>query len=150
MIAYKAKAAVAASVLALAAMAAPAAAQTVSGGTSGGTPQTGDVSASTCGQGSTDGSGVAVSGCADAQARNGGTADTSVQAKANERMARQRSVATASDADERARSRTQTMVRQGEVVRSRTQSIYHQRGQKPVIQRSTTTSTPQGSSTTPH
>ena len=56
----------------------------------------------------------------------------------------QRSVATARDEDERARSRTQTQVRQGEVVRSRTQSIYHKRGQRPVIERSTSTTTADG------
>lgn len=137
MIAYKTKAVLAASAFSLALLAAPAGAQQpVSTGTNGSTPLTGDVSASTCGQGTATSTGAAVNGCADAAARNGGTADTSLQAKANAQMARERAVATATDADERARSRTQTMVRNGQ-VQSRTQTFYHQRGQKPVITRST-------------
>ena len=147
MVAYKAKAALAASALALAALAAPAAAQTVSGGTSGGTPQDKDVSASTCGHGTTDGKSITVSGCADANARTGGTADTSTRARTNHRVGMQRSVATARDEDERARSRTHTIVRQGEVVRSRTHSMYHERGERPVHERTSTTATADGTTT---
>lgn len=147
MTAYKAKAALAASALALATLAAPAAAQVVSGGTSGGTPQDRDVNASTCGQGTTTPTSMTVSGCADAEARNGGTANTSVKAKTNDQRAMQKSSATARDEDERARSRTHTIVRQGEVIRSRTHSMYHERGQKPVIERTSSTSTPQGTTT---
>jgi hypothetical protein len=54
----------------------------------------------------------------------------------------QRSTATARDEDERARSRTHTVVRQGEVVRSRTSSMYKQRGERPVRQVETTGTQP--------
>ena len=145
MTAYHTRIALAVSALAFAA---PVSAQVVSGGTSGGVDGR-DVSASTCGQGTTDATGVAVAGCAEAEARNGGTADTSTRARANTRQAMQRSVATARDEDERARSRTQTQVRQGDVVRSRTQSIYHERGERPVIERSTNTTTANGTTATP-
>jgi hypothetical protein len=143
MSAYRLRAAFAASTLAIAAFGlAPAAAQVVSGGTQGGVSGQ-DVDASTCGYGSTDSSSVTVGGCADAEARNGGTADTSTRAKTNSRMGMQRSVATARDEDERARSRTMTKVRQGEVVRSRTMSMYKQRGERPVREVVTSTSKPQ-------
>jgi hypothetical protein len=144
MSAYPLKAALAASTLALSAFAfaAPASAQVVSGGTQGGVTGR-DVSASTCGQGSTDGSSITVGGCADAEARNGGTVDTNTRARTNERMGMQRSTATARDEDERARSRTMTKVRQGEVVRSRTMSMYKARGEKPVREVVSTKATPQ-------
>ena len=71
---------------------------------------------------------------------DGGTATTDSRAKFNENMARQRSVATARDDDERARSMTNTHVRKDGQVRSRSMSIYKERGEKPVIDRQTTTS----------
>ncbi|HEX8223450.1 MAG TPA: hypothetical protein VF605_06515 [Allosphingosinicella sp.] len=139
MSAYKAKAVLAASTLALSALAlaAPAAAQTKTDGTQGGV-QGEDVSASTCGYGSTDSNSVSIGGCADAEARGGGTVDTRVNAKTSDRRAMQHWTATARDEDERARSRTHTIVRQGETVRSRTRSMYKQRGEKPVHQVVTT------------
>jgi hypothetical protein len=148
MSAYPIKAALAASTLALSALAlaVPAMAQVVTGGTQGGVNGR-DVSASTCGQGTTDGSSIAVSGCADAEARNGGTVDTNTRAKTNERMGMQRSTAVARDEDERARSRTMTKVRQGEVVRSRTTSMYKERGERPVREVISTKATPQKTTT---
>ena len=143
MLAYKVKIALAASALAIGV---PAGAQVVSGGTEGGVRGE-DVSASTCGYGSTDGSSNTVGGCADAEARDGGTATTSTQAKTNERRAMQRSVANARDEDERARSRTHTVVRDGEVVRSRTMSMYKMKGEKPVREVVSSKSTPQGTTT---
>lgn len=143
--AYRTLTTAAASALALA-LAAPAAAQVVSGGTSGGV-QGQDVDASTCGQGSTDGTSMTVSGCADAEARNGGTVNTGTKANVNDHRAMQRSTATARDEDERARSRTHTVVRQGEVVRSRTSSMYKQKGERPVREVISTRSTPQGTTT---
>ncbi len=116
------------SAIALAA-AVPAFAQ-VSGGTSGGV-QGEDVSASTSGYGSTDGTSTTIGGTADAGAANGGTADTNVRANVNDRRAMQRSTANARDDDERARSRTRTVVRQGEIVRSRTSTMYKQKGERP-------------------
>lgn len=128
------------------AFAAPAAAQTVSGGTQGSVSGQ-DVSAGTCGYGSTTGTGTTVGGCADATATNGGTTDTSTRARANERRAMQQSSARATDDDERARSRTRTMVKNGEVVRSRTTSMYHMKGEKPVREVVSSNSTRQGSTT---
>lgn len=147
MFAYIPKAAFAATTaLSALALAAPAAAQTVSTGTSGGVTGQ-DVSASTCGSGSTDATSVQVSGCADAEALNGGTASTRTQGTANDRRAMQKSTAVARDEDERARSMTRTRVRQGEVVSSRTMSKYKQRGERPVIERQTSTATPSGTTT---
>jgi hypothetical protein len=143
MLADKVKLALAASALAFGV---PAGAQVVSGGTEGGVTGE-DVSASTCGYGSTDGSGTSVGGCADAEARNGGTAETSTRAKANERRAMQRSDARARDDDERARSRTRTVVRNGEVVRSRTMSMYKMKGERPVREVVSTKATPEGTKT---
>lgn len=150
MLAYRKAAIVAASTFALsAAFALPAAAQTT-GTSSGHTGQ--DVSVMTCGQGSTDGTSVQVSGCADAEARNGGTVATDTRAQTNERRAMQRSTATARDEDERARSRTMTRVRNGEVVSSRSSTWYKQRGQRPVreTQRSTARQSGTTTTTTPH
>jgi hypothetical protein len=104
------------------------------GGSAGGVQQ-GDLSASTYGSGTTDGSSLGVTGGGEASAANGGTASTSSDAKLNERRAMQRSVAVARDDDERARSRTRTTVRNGGDVRSRTMSIYKADGEKPVITR---------------
>lgn len=135
MFAYKTKSALAASAFALAAfsLSVPASAQQkpVSGGTSGGVTGR-DVSASTSGSGTTDGKSIGVGGTADATAGDGGTASTSVNARVNDRRGMSRSTAMARDEDERARSRTKTVVRQGEVVRSRTMSVYKERGEPPV------------------
>jgi hypothetical protein len=109
---------------------APALAQ--SGGTRGSTPQDRDVRAGTSGYGSTDGRSITVGGTADAEAREGGTANTRTRANVNERRGMQHSTAKARDDDERARSRTHTIVRQGEVVRSRTSTMYKQKGERPV------------------
>lgn len=146
MSAYKRKAALAASALALSAFAFPAAAQVVSGGTSG-TAQGTDVRARTCGEGTTTGTSIEVAGCAEATANDGGTVNTSNVAKANERMGMQRSRATATDDDERARAMTHTRVRQGEVVRSRTMTFYKQHGERPVREVISTTATPKGTTT---
>lgn len=140
--AYPVKAALAASTLALSALAVPAAAQVVRDGTSGGVQGT-DVSASTCGEGATDGTSIMVAGCADATATNGGTVDTNTRAKTNHRVGIQHSTANSRDDDERARSRTHTIVRQGEVVRSRTSSMYKQKGERPVREVISTHSTPE-------
>ena len=104
-------------------------------GTQTSTPRTGDVSAGTYGSGTSTNGGTAVNGGATAEALNGGTATTRSDAQVNERTARQRSVATARDDDERARSRTSTRVTPTGDVRSRSMSIYKQRGEKPVITR---------------
>lgn len=142
---YRRTAAIAASTLALIAFA-PASGQTTQTGTSG-TAQGTDVRATTCGEGSTNQTTVTVSGCAEAEALNGGTVNTSNTAKANERMGMQRSRATATDDDERARSMTHTQVRQGEVVRSRTMTMYKQRGEKPVREVISSTARPQTTTT---
>jgi Spy/CpxP family protein refolding chaperone len=121
------------------ATASAASAQTTTGSQSS-TPTTGDVSAGTYGSGTTDANSVGVSGGGNATAADGGTATTDSRAKFNENMARQRSVATARDDDERARSMTNTHVRKDGQVRSRSMSIYKERGEKPVIDRQTSTS----------
>jgi ElaB/YqjD/DUF883 family membrane-anchored ribosome-binding protein len=114
------------------AVGAPALAQkTKSGGTSGSTSGQ-DVNAGTSGYGSTDGNSITVGGTADAAAANGGTASTRTRANVNDKRGMQHSTAKARDEDERARSRTHTIVRQGEVVRSRTSTMYKQKGEKPV------------------
>lgn len=119
----------------------------ISGGTSGGLSGQG-VSASTYGTGTTDDNSVGVSGGGEASAE-GGTASTKSDARFNDQRAMQRSTARARDDDERARSRTMTTVRKGDEVRSRTMSIYKQRGEKPVIERSTSITTPEGTVTRP-
>lgn len=111
-------------------LSAPALAQ--SGGSRGSTPDGRDVRAGTSGYGSTDGTSMTVGGTADAEARNGGSANTRTRANVNDRRAAQTSVAKARDEDERARSRTRTVVRQGEVVRSRTSTMYKQKGERAV------------------
>ena len=131
---------------AVALAATPVMAQTVTGGTAGGV-QGRDVSASTCGSGSTDGTRIGVAGCADAAALDGGAADTSTRANVNDRRAMQRSVATARDEDERARSMTRTTVRDGEVVRSRTMSMYKEKGERPVREVESIRATPEGTTT---
>jgi hypothetical protein len=104
------------------------------------TPSTGDVYASTRGSGTSTPDSVQVDGGAAAGAADGGTVTTDSSARFNNNMARQRSIATARDADERARSRTNTHVRKDGQVRSRSMSIYKQRGEKPVIDRQVSTS----------
>lgn len=106
------------------------------------TPTTGDVYASTRGSGTSGPGSVEVSGGADAGAARGGTATTDSSARFNRNSARQRSVATARDDDERARSRTNTHVRRDGQVRSNSMSIYKQRGEKPVIDRERSVSAP--------
>lgn len=132
------------SAIALAA-AVPAFAQ-VSGGTSGGVSGE-DVSASTSGYGSTDGQSNTVGGTADAAAGDGGTVDTNVRANVNDRRGMSRATANARDDDERARSRTRTVVRDGEVVRSRTSSMYKQQGERPVREVISTRATKDGTVT---
>jgi hypothetical protein len=117
--------------------------QPTKGGSQSSTPTTGDVSASTYGSGTSTPDSVAVSGGGTANAGNGGTASTDSTARFNENTARQRSVATARDDDERARSRTTTRVQRDGDVRSKSMSIYKQRGEKPVIDRQSTTTPPQ-------
>jgi len=130
----------AASALALCAVNIPAAAQTVKGSTSG-TAQGDGVSATTCGTGTTTPNSITVSGCADATATDG-TATTTNRARVNDHMGMQRSTAVARTDEERARSMTHTRVRQGEVVNSRTMTMYKQRGEKPVREVITNTATP--------
>lgn len=114
----------------------------ISGGSSGGVEGR-DVSASTYGNGTTTDRSVGVSGGGTATAE-GGTATTRSDAKFNDRRAMQRSVASARTEDERARSRTRTTVRKGDEVRSRTMSIYKERGEKPVIERDHTVTNADG------
>ena len=106
------------------------------------TPSTRDVYASTRGSGTSTPDSVEVSGGADAGAARGGIATTDSSARFNHNSARQRSVATARDEDERARSRTNTHVRRDGQVRSNSMSIYKERGEKPVIDRERSVSEP--------
>ena len=113
----------------------PTTTTTTSGGTAGGVQGSG-VSANTSGTGylitgpnGTQGTGV--SGTADATAEDG-TVTTRIDGRANEKRAMQRSSATARTDDERARSRTRTMVSPNDTIRSRTTSTYKARGEKPV------------------
>lgn len=145
MTAYPINTVLAASALALSVLASPAAAQVVSGGTTG-TAQGTDVSATTCGNGTTTPNSIEVSGCAEATATNGTTSTTN-RARVNERVGMQRSTAIARDEDERARSMTRTRVRQGEVVNSRTMSIYKERGERPVREVTSVKATPQATTT---
>ena len=114
-----------------AALAGPATGQVVSGGTSG-TASGNDVSAGSSGYGSTDGSYINVGGTADAEAANGGVVRTGVRGRTGPVVGVNRSFSSARDEDERAFSRTRTIVRNGETVRSRTHTFYHQRGEAPV------------------
>lgn len=138
---YNTPIALAASALALA-LAAPASAQVVQGGSSG-SLEGEDVSAGTSGYGSTDGSSITTGGTADAGATNGGTADTQVRSNTNDRRGMTKATAKARDDDERARSRTHTIVRDGEVVRSRTMTMYKQKGERPVRETTTVRATPE-------
>jgi hypothetical protein len=122
-------------------MSGAASAQQTAGSTAS-TPTTGDVYASTRGSGTSTPDSVEVSGGGEATAANGGTATSDSTARFNNQSARQRSVATARDEDEHARSRTNTTVRRDGQVRSRSMSIYKERGEKPVIDRDTSVSRP--------
>lgn len=110
--------------------------------TSASTPTTGDVSASTSGTATGTPDSVEAGGTSDAQAANGGTASTSGSARFNDNMANQRSVATARDADERARSMTHSHASRNGADVSHSTSIYKQQGEKPVISRDTQVTTP--------
>lgn len=142
MTAYTSRAVFAASAFAFAALGVPAAAQVVKDGTAG-TAQGTDVSATTCGEGTTTQNSIAVAGCAEATATDG-TTSTRNRARVNDHVGMQRSTATARTDDERARSMTHTRVRQGEVVNSRTMTMYKQRGERPVREVTSTKTTPQG------
>lgn len=143
-----ARAAIASAVLGSALVSTPLLAQQkpISGGTSGGVEGR-DVSAGTSGYGSTDGQSISTGGTADAEARNGGTVNTNVDTRTNDRRGSTRATADARDEDERARSRTRTVTRQGEVVRSSTMSKYKERGQPPVRDVVRTSTTPKGTRT---
>lgn len=119
--------------------------QPITGGSSGSVEGPG-VSASTYGDGQTDGQSLGVNGGGAATAEDG-TASTRSDAKLNERRAMQRSVATARTDEERARSRTRTVVRNGEEVRSRTMSIYKKKGERPVREHSYTVTDADGTVT---
>lgn len=110
--------------------------------TSAGTPTTGDVSASTSGSAEGTSDSVEVGGTADAAAANGGTAETEASAKFNDHMANQRSTATARDEDERARSTSRSHASTTGADVSHSTSIYKQRGEKPVITREHSVTTP--------
>jgi hypothetical protein len=130
-----ASAVLAATSLTFGAIASGAVAQTTQGGSQGGV-QGRDVNVSTYGAGQTttnpDGSSIGIQGGGEATAADGGSASTSADAKLNERRAMQRSMATAQDDDERARSRTRTVVRQDGDVRSRTMTKYKADGERPI------------------
>lgn len=97
-------------------------------GTSGNVDGRG-VSASTNGSGMTDGTSRGVTGGGTATA-DGGRVRTDSSARVNDRRAMQRSTASARTQDETARSRTRTVVRNGEEVRSRTTTMYRDRDQR--------------------
>lgn len=109
---------------------------------SAGTPATGDVSASTSGTAEGTPDSVAVGGTAEAAAADGGTAETNATARFNEHMANQRSTATASDEDERARSMTRSHASRTGADVSHSMSIYKQRGEKPVVTKEHSVTTP--------
>ena len=140
-------AASAALALMVAAPAAIAQDRTISGGTSGSVEGRG-VSASSSGSGATDGSALGVTGSGEASAIDG-RAGTRSTARMNDRRAMQNSTAYARTDDEMARSRTRTIVRNGEEVRSRTSSMYRDRdGGPPVRERECTVATATGTTTT--
>ena len=119
---------------------------TTQGGTSGGVEGR-NVSASTYGYGASTPTGTQIDGGGAATAVDG-EASTRTDAKANERRAVQRSVATAQTEDERARSRTRTMVQPNGTVRSTTRSMYKAQGEKPVKEGSRVVVKPDGTTTT--
>ena len=110
--------------------------------TSAGTPTTGDVSASTSGSAQGTPDSVEAGGTADAGAANGGTVETDASAKFNDHMANQRSTATASDDDERARSMSRSHASTTGADVSHSMSIYKQRGEKPVVTQEHSVTTP--------
>jgi hypothetical protein len=139
----------AASVAALMLLSGPLVAQDrpIRGGTSGGVQGQG-VSASTYGTGATDGTSIGVTGGGEAVAVDGRAA-TESSARLNERRAMQRSSAYARTDEEMARSRTRTVVRNGEDVRSRTTTMYRDRdGGPPVRTSECTRSTAEATVTT--
>ncbi|MEW9856718.1 hypothetical protein [Novosphingobium sp. M1R2S20] len=111
-------------------------------GTAAGTPATGDVSASTTGAAQGTDDSVGVSGTADAQAADGGTARTTGSARFNQNMAMQRSTATANDDDERARSSSRSKASRNGADMSHSMSIYKERGEKPMVSREHEVTTP--------
>lgn len=123
---------------------------TVQGGTSGSVTGR-NVSAGTYGEGykttSPDGQSIGVAGGGEATAVDG-TATTRTDAKFNDQRAMQKSTAKARTDDERARSRSRTMVGPNDVVRSRTTTMYKQKGEKPVRETTTTVVRPDGTTTT--
>lgn len=129
----------------------PALAQKVKGGSEGGAGSR-EVNASTYGYGSAettpDGRAVNIGGGGEAYAGDGGTTETRSDARLNERRAMQRSTASARDEDERATSRTRTMVNPNDTVRSKTVSRYKQRGEKPVREMTYTVTRPDGTTET--
>src|SRR5690606_17926644 len=133
MIARNARGLTAAAILMLSAGTAPAApAQVpVEGGSSGGVAGQG-ASASTYGAGDTGGQALGVQGGGAAKAAEGGGGSPRSKATWNEGRAVQSSMAMARGEDERALSRTRTVVRQGDTVRSTTTSVYKQKGEPPV------------------
>lgn len=108
---------------------------------SGNTVGTDRVSAGTYGTGQATGTGIAIEGGGAAQA-DGGTAATQSDARFNQNHAMQRSTANARTDDERARSRTMTHVNKAGQARSRTMSMYKEKGEKPVIERDVSKSKP--------
>lgn len=129
----------------------PALAQTAQGGAASGISR-GDLSVGTSssGQATTtpDGRAVGVTGSADAAAANGGQVATDTAARLNERRAMQSSTATARDEDERATSRSRTIVTPNDMVRSRSMTRYKERGAPPVRETTTTVTRPDGTTTT--
>lgn len=120
----------------------------ITAGTSGGVSGRG-VSVSTNGSGSTDGTSRGVTGGGEATAENG-RVRTDSSARLNDRRAMQRSTASARTEDEMARSRTRTVVRNGEEVRSRTTTMYRDRDARgaPVRTSECSRGTPEGTTTT--
>lgn len=126
--------------------AAPAAIAQTTGGSQGGVDGR-NVSAATYGAGTITQNGAGVSGGGEAEAVDG-TATTRSDAKLNNRRAMQRSTADARTEDERATSRTRTMVKPNqETIRSTTTSRYKERGAPPVRESVRTVTTPEGTTT---
>jgi hypothetical protein len=109
---------------------------------SAGSPTTGDVSTQTSGSATGTPDSVEVTGTADAQASDGGTAQAESTAKFNRNMANQRSTATASDDDERARSMTRSHATRHGADTSHSTSIYKKKGEKPVVEHEHSVTTP--------
>lgn len=122
---------------------------TVQGGTSGSVTGR-NVSAGTYGEGykttSPDEQSIGVAGGGEATAVDG-TATTRTDAKFNDKRAMQKSSADARTEDERARSRSRTMVTPNNMIRSRTTTMYKQKGEKPIRETTTTVVRPDGAAT---